>query len=227
MAATRARRGDAPGTNLDAEARLALLEAILAEARGHRGAILETGLRRALPLLFAAAASRTFVIQDHRVPLVPTATTPEESMPSSPRATTPATPRPAATDDDDDGFECLGTVSAEARALESRRDAAAEGRILEIPKSPARPPARAAPPPATSPRMFAPRAAPPVTNPRAFAPPPTAALPVPVFMGRGTARRPVEPPAPAPSYGMRVGNQEDSGPRPVDEDADAGLWADY
>ena len=51
--------------------------------------------------------------------------------------------------------------------------------------------------------------------------------PVPTFMGRGTARRPVEPPAPAPSYGAMVGNQGAPEPRPVDEDADGGVFADY
>ena len=51
--------------------------------------------------------------------------------------------------------------------------------------------------------------------------------PVPTFMGRGTARRPVEAPAPAPSYGAMVGNQGAPEPRPVDEDADGGLFADY
>ena len=51
--------------------------------------------------------------------------------------------------------------------------------------------------------------------------------PVPTFMGRGTARRPVEAPAPAPSYGAMVGNQGAPEPRPVDEDADGGVFADY
>jgi len=226
MAATRARRGDAPGTNLDAEARLALLEAILAEARGHRGAILETGLRRALPLLFAAAASRTFIIQDHRAPLVPTATTPEESMPSSPRATTPATPRPAATDDDDDGFECLGSISAEARAVESRRAAAAESaswrsrtRRQDHPRAP----------------RFMPLARGRLRHaPRLLL---LARGPLHLHRSRhyrfpcswAAARRGDQwsPRRRRPSYGMRVGNQGDSGPRPVDEDADTGLWADY
>ena len=48
-----------------------------------------------------------------------------------------------------------------------------------------------------------------------------------LFMGRGTARRPVEAPAPAPSYGAMVGNQGVPEPRPVDEDADGGVFADY
>jgi len=51
--------------------------------------------------------------------------------------------------------------------------------------------------------------------------------PVPTFMGRGTARRPVEPPAPAPSYGAMVGNPGAPEPRPVDEVADGGVFADY
>jgi len=45
------------------------------------------------------------------------------------------------------------------------------------------------------------------SRPVAFASPrtPEGALPpVPTFMGRGTARRPVEPPAPAPGFGVRV-----------------------
>ena len=51
--------------------------------------------------------------------------------------------------------------------------------------------------------------------------------PVPTFMGRGTARRPVEAPPPAPSYGAMVGNPGAPEPRPVDEDADGGVFADY
>ena len=63
------------------------------------------------------------------------------------------------------------------RAAAARRAAEAAGNVLEIPESPARTP----------------------HTPEAVALPP-----VPTFMGRGTARRPVEPPAPAPSFGARV-----------------------
>ena len=84
-----------------------------------------------------------------------------------------------APDYDDDGFECLGSMTAEQRAAESMRAARAEGNVLEIHESPPRP-----------------------TTPHT---PEVAALPsVPTFMGRGTARRPVEPPAPAPSFGARA-----------------------
>ena len=120
----------------------------------------------ALPLLRAAAA-------------LPTAATLEEAMALSPNAPTPA----AAADDDDDyddGFECLGSVTAEERAAASRRAAEAAGNVLEV-ESPSRPVAFA------SPRT-----------------PEGALPPVPTFMGRGTARRPVEPPAPAPGFGTRA-----------------------
>ena len=120
-------------------------------------------------------------------------------------------------DYDDDGFECLGAQTAEERAVESRRAAEAEGRVLEIPESP---------PPSPSPRRpFSLATFVAETNNRhpALVPLP----PVPTFMGRGTARRPVEAPAPAPSYGAMVGNQGAPEPRPVDEDADGGVFADY
>ena len=120
-------------------------------------------------------------------------------------------------DHDDDGFECLGAQTAEERAVESRRAAEAEGRVLEIPESP---------PPSPSPRRpFSLATFVAETNNRhpALVPLP----PVPTFMGRGTARRPVEAPAPAPSYGAMVGNQGVPEPRPVDEDADGGVFADY
>ena len=120
----------------------------------------------ALPLLRAAAA-------------LPTAATLEEAMALSPNAPTPA----AAADDDDDyddGFECLGSVTAEERAAAARRAAEAAGNVLEV-ESPSRPVALA------SPRT-----------------PEGALPPVPTFMGRGTARRPVEPPAPAPGFGTRA-----------------------
>ena len=98
-------------------------------------------------------------------------------MALSPHAPTPETA--ADDDDDDDGFECLGSVTAEERAAESMRAARAEGNVLEIHESPPRP-----------------------TTPHT---PEVAALPsVPTFMGRGTARRPVEPPAPAPGFGARA-----------------------
>ena len=80
-------------------------------------------------------------------------------------------------DDEDDGFECLGSMTAEERAAESRRVAEAAGNVLEIPESPARTP----------------------HTPEAVALPP-----VPTFMGRGTARRPVEAPAPAQAFGARA-----------------------
>ena len=130
----------------------------------------------------------------------------------------PATPA----DDDDDGFVCLGSVTAEERAAAARRAAEAAGNVLEIPESPVRP----KPPQSPQPRRpFSLATFVAETNNRhpALVPLP----PVPTFMGRGTARRPVEPPAPAPSYGAMVGNQGAPEPRPVDEDADGGLFADY
>ena len=111
----------------------------------------------------------------------------------------------------------LGTQTAEERAAESRRAAEAEGRVLEIPESP---------PPSPSPRRpFSLATFVAETNNRH--PANITLPPVPTFMGRGTARRPVEAPAPAPSYGAMVGNQGAPEPRPVDEDADGGLFADY
>ena len=96
-------------------------------------------------------------------------------------------------DDDDDGFECLWSVTAEERAAAARRAAEAEGNVLEV-ESPSRPVAFTSdadasflPVPRSSPRT-----------------PEGALPPVPTFMGRGTARRPVEPPAPAPSFGARA-----------------------
>ena len=131
----------------------------------------------ALPLLSAAAA-------------LPNAATLAEAMALSPHAPTPA----AAADDDDDGFECLGSVTAEERAAAARRAAEAAGNVLEIESPPRR-------------RSFASDAdatfLPVPRSPRT--PVEVAALPpVPTFMGRGTARRPVEAPAPAPSFGARV-----------------------
>ena len=136
----------------------------------------------ALPLLRAAAA-------------LPTAATLEEAMALSPHAPTPATPLPAADDDDDDdGFECLGSITAEERAAEAMRAARAEGNVLEIPASPPRPVAFTSDADASF--LPVPR------SPRT--PVEDALPPVPTFMGRGTARRPVEPPAPAPGFGARA-----------------------
>ena len=137
----------------------------------------------ALPLLRAAAA-------------LPTAATLEEAMALSPHAPTPATPLPAADDDDDDdGFECLGSITAEERAAEAMRAARAEGNVLEIPASPPRPVAFTSDADASF--LPVPR------SPRT--PVEVAALPpVPTFMGRGTARRPVEAPAPAQAFGARA-----------------------
>ena len=97
-------------------------------------------------------------------------------MALSPHAPTPET----AADDDDDGFECLGSVTAEERAAAARRAAEAAGNVLEV-ESPSRPVS--------------------VTSPRT---PEVSLPPVPTFMGRGTARRPVEAPAPAQAFGARV-----------------------
>ena len=113
-------------------------------------------------------------------------------MALSPHAPSPETA--ADDDDDDDGFECLGSVTAEERAAESRRAAEAAGNVLEIESPPRR-------------RSFASDAdatfLPVPRSPRT--PVEVAALPpVPTFMGRGTARRPVEAPAPAPSFGARA-----------------------
>ena len=110
----------------------------------------------------------------------------------------------------------LGTQTAEERAAESRRAAEAEGRVLEIPESPPSPSPR---------RPFSLATFVAETNNRH--PANITLPPVPTFMGRGTARRPVEAPAPAPSYGAMVGNQGAPEPRPVDEDADGGVFADY
>ena len=110
---------------------------------------------------------------------LPTAATLEEAMALSPNAPTPAAAADD-DDDDDDGFECLGSVTAEERAAAARRAAEAAGNVLEV-ESPSRPVALA------SPRT-----------------PEGALPPVPTFMGRGTARRPVEPPAPAPGFGTRA-----------------------
>ena len=127
-----------------------------------------------------------------------------------------------APDYEDDGFECLGSTTAEERAAESRRAAEAAGNVLEIPESPVRP----KPPQSPQPRRpFSLATFVAETNNRH--PANITLPPVPTFMGRGTARRPVEPPAPAPSYGAMVGNQGAPEPRPVDEDADGGLFADY
>ena len=112
----------------------------------------------------------------------------------SPHAPTPATPLPAANDDDDDdGFECLGSVTAEERAAAARRAAEAAGNVLEIESPPRR-------------RSFASDAdATFLPVPRSPRTPVEGALPpVPTFMGRGTARRPVEPPAPAQAFGARA-----------------------
>ena len=54
---------------------------------------------------------------------------------------------PADDDDEDDGFECLGSMTAEERAAESRRAAEAAGNVLEIPESPVRPKIPQSPPP--------------------------------------------------------------------------------
>ena len=151
----------------------------------------------ALPLLSAAAA-------------LPTAATLDEAMALK------------APDYDDDGFECLGSTTAEERAAESRRAAEAAGNVLEIPESPVRP----KPPQSPQPRRpFSLATFVAETNNRH--PANITLPPVPTFMGRGTARRPVEAPAPAPGYGAMVGNQGAPEPRPVDEDADGGLFADY
>ena len=159
---------------------------ILAHALGGKPA-LDMGLRLgecsaavlALPLLSAAAA-------------LPNAATLEEAMALSPNAPTPAAAADD-DDDDDDGFECLGSVTAEERAAAARRAAEAAGNVLEV-ESPSRPVAFTSdadasflPVPRSSPRT-----------------PEGALPPVPTFMGRGTARRPVEPPAPAPSFGARA-----------------------
>ena len=162
--------------------------AILAEAVGANPA-LDMGLRLgecsaavlALPLLSAAAA-------------LPNAATLAEAMALSPHAPTPA----AAADDDDDGFVCLGSVTAEERAAAARRAAEAAGNVLEV-ESPPRPVAAHR-------RSFASDAdATFLPVPRSPRTPVEGALPpVPTFMGRGTARRPVEPPAPAPSFGARA-----------------------
>ena len=109
-------------------------------------------------------------------------------MALSPHA--PPTPATADDDDDDDGFECLGSMTAEERAAESRRAAEAAGNVLEIESPPRR-------------RSFASDAD------ATFLPVPRrtsegALPPVPTFMGRGTARRPVEAPAPAPGFGARA-----------------------
>ena len=99
----------------------------------------------------------------------------------------------AADDDDDDGFECLGSVTAEERAAAARRAAEAAGNVLEVESPPRR-------------RSFASDAdATFLPVPRSPRTPVEGALPpVPTFMGRGTARRPVEPPAPAPGFGARA-----------------------
>ena len=132
----------------------------------------------ALPLLRAAAA-------------LPTAATLDEAMALSPHAPTPET---AAEDDDDDGFECLGSVTAEERAAAARRAAEAAGNVLEI-ESPPRRRSFASDADAT----FLPVPRSPRTQVEVAALPP-----VPTFMGRGTAQRPVEAPAPAPSFGARA-----------------------
>ena len=85
-------------------------------------------------------------------------------------------------------------MTVEERAAESRRAAEAAGNVLEIESPPRR-------------RSFASDAdatfLPVPRSPRT--PVEVAALPpVPTFMGRGTARRPVEAPAPAPSFGARA-----------------------
>ena len=69
---------------------------------------------------------------------------------------------------------------AEVQPEERMRAARAEGNVLEIPDT--------SPPRPTTPH-----------TPEAVALPP-----VPTFMGRGTARRPVEPPASAPGFGARA-----------------------
>ena len=157
---------------------------ILALALGGKPA-LEMGLRLgecsaavlALPLLSAAAA-------------LPTAATLAEAMALSPHAPAPAA---VADDDDDDGFVCLGSMTAEERAAESRRAAEAAGNVLEVESPPRR-------------RSFASDAdATFLPVPRSPRTPVEGALPpVPTFMGRGTARRPVEAPAPAPGFGARA-----------------------
>ena len=109
-------------------------------------------------------------------------------------APTPATP---ADDDDDDGFECLGSVTAEERAAAARRAAEAEGNVLEVESPPQS--RRSFPGDADATFLPVPR------HVRSAPRTPEGALPpVPTFMGRGTARRPVEPPAPAPSFGTRA-----------------------
>ena len=151
----------------------------------------------AIPLLRAAAA-------------LPTAATLDEALALK------------APDYEDDGFECLGSTTAEERAAKSRRAAEAAGNVLEIPESPVRPKTPQSPPPR---RPFSLATFVDETNNRH--PANITLPPVPTFMGRGTARRPVEAPAPAPSYGAMVGNQGAPEPRPVDEDADGGVFADY
>ena len=133
----------------------------------------------ALPLLSAAAA-------------LPSAATLAEAMALSPHVPTPATP--ADDDDEDDGFECLGSMTAEERAAESRRAAEAAGNVLEIESPPRR---RSFASDADATFLPVPRSP---RTPVEVAPLP----PVPTFMGRGTARRPVEPPAPAPGFGARA-----------------------
>ena len=158
---------------------------ILAHALGATPA-LDMGLRLgecsaavlALPLLRAAAA-------------LPTAATLAEAMALSPHAPTPATP---ADDDDDDGFVCLGSVTAEERAAAAMQAARAEGNVLEV-ESPPRS-RRSFPGDADATFLPVPR------SPRT--PVEGALPPVPTFMGRGTARRPVEAPAPAPGFGARA-----------------------
>ena len=116
---------------------------------------------------------------------VQTAATLDEAM--------PPTPATAGDGDDDDGFVCLGSVTAEERAAAARRAAEAAGNVLEV-ESPPRPVAFTSDADAT----FLP-------VPRSPRTPVEGALPpVPTFMGRGTARRPVEAPAPAPSFGARA-----------------------
>ena len=110
----------------------------------------------------------------------------------SPHAPTPET---AADDDEDDGFECLGSMTAEERAAAAMKAARAEGNVLEV-DSPSRRRRSSLPSDADSTFLPVPR------SPRT--PVEGALPPVPTFMGRGTARRPVEPPAPAPSFGARA-----------------------
>ena len=114
-------------------------------------------------------------------------------MALSPHAPTPAAA--ADDDDEDDGFECLGSMTAEERAAESRRAAEAAGNVLEV-ESPSR--RRRSSLPSDADATFLP-------VPRTPRTPVEGALPpVPTFVGRGTARRPVEAPAPAPSFGARA-----------------------